>query len=193
MQVLCYDTILIWMARVSCSKFWFLGCLCIWGCFAPGRRDEHPTSHGRVKCALNWMAWGWGHLPPPFLPMGRGLPWLQAALVTPTACLSSSPRRGTAELLAALLPSLFMSLLWAHRIFVIVQSMSPVHPNQLKLIFLKAGLLQVYLEVMYGKAVFFSFLGTFFITIFRGKRNWILQEVMTFACKSFHLNFEMMQ
>lgn len=80
-----------------------------------------------------------------------------STLVTPTAHLSSSSRWGIAELLAALLHFSFMSLLWAHRIFVIVQSMSPVHPNQLKLISLKAGLLQVHLEVMYSKALFFLF------------------------------------
>jgi len=47
-----------------------------------------------------------------------------------------------------------MSSLQPHRIFVIIQSMSSIRPNQLKLISLKAGLLQVYLEVMYDKAVF---------------------------------------
>lgn len=76
-------------------------------------------------------------------------------VITPIARLSSSPGWGIAELVAAQLPSSFISLLWAHSIFIILQSMSPVHTKQLKPISLEAGLMWAYMEVTYGKAAFF--------------------------------------
>lgn len=189
------------MARVWSSKSWFLRCLCVWGkrhpWFAAGRRGEHPSCHGYAQDEVCPTLNGLGMRTPAssISPRGEGTATAASStLVTPAARLSSRPRWEIAELLAALLPSLFVSALWAHRIFVIIQSMCPVHTNQFKVIYWKSGLMQGYLEVAYSKDVFFSLSLVYFLLLFLGEGgNWILQEVMTFACKSLHLNFDIMQ
>lgn len=61
-------------------------------------------------------------------------------------------------------PSSFMSSLWADRIFVVVQSMYPVHSKliQLKLISMETGLVRVCLEVRHIRAIFCAFLVHFY-------------------------------
>lgn len=54
--------------------------------------------------------------------------------------------------------------------------------------------MQGYLEVLYSKDDFFSLSLVYFLLLFLGEGgNWISQKVMTYACKSLHLNFNIMQ
>lgn len=114
--------------KVFCARKFY--CKLITGCVV----EELQLTGVRNQ---QWWVDFWGHLLL-FLPSRSNIYLIFWANRNLTIALGSSPGRGVAELLSS-----FLSSFWAQKISVIIQNMSPLHLNQLKVISLKFGLLWV--------------------------------------------------